>query len=147
MPADYYYDARALGWGPSRLTRGLLRGMQPADVAQARRRDARVLLEVIRQIPDVEPLYDDVPDGACPLALPVMVPSRGPWLEALAQQMVFPFPWWAGYHRLFSCDGFPEAQALKDRLLAFPLDPCLGPAEQRRVGQVVRAVAGASTRS
>jgi hypothetical protein len=49
--------------------------------------------------------------------------------------------WWAGYHRSFNWDEFPEACYLKDHLLTLPIHQDLGVTQMKYIGRCVNEIA------
>jgi dTDP-4-amino-4,6-dideoxygalactose transaminase len=66
-------------------------------------------------------LYDSLPDGVCPLVLPVIVEDCQAVCRWLNQDGVAAGPWWSGFHKLFDWEGFPEAKYLKEHVIAIPI--------------------------
>ncbi len=126
MPAAYYVRDALAHWGPSRVTLGLLRSLDPQPIRARRRENYLRLRDDLKGTPGLEFLYPDLPDGVCPLAMPVLVTAhRSRLVAALNRRGIAAFPFWAGYHRRLSWDGFPEARYLKDHLLTLPVNQAL----------------------
>lgn len=125
MPADYYFDERIQSWSISNISAGILRRTDPEKVVDQRRNNYLFLLERIREVPGVKPLFNDLPDGVCPLGLMVLVSPRSAVAKALNQFGIAACPWWEGYHRKCDWSDFPEARFLKDHVLYLPIDQSL----------------------
>jgi dTDP-4-amino-4,6-dideoxygalactose transaminase len=122
MPADYYWNDRSNGWGISGMTLGILKQVDPDTVTARRRANYAKLLELVRDLPNATPFFDDLPTGVCPLEFPLVVPDKTRWVAALQALGVEAIPWWSGYHRCFPWDKFPDACYLKDHVLALPVN-------------------------
>jgi dTDP-4-amino-4,6-dideoxygalactose transaminase len=143
MPREYYFDNVSAGWGASRVSRGLMHTVDPDGIVSARRRNYSYLAEALRDVPDVRPLFCDLPEGVCPLALPLLVQERTRWIGELNAKGIPAIPWWAGYHRGLAWDGFPEACGLKDQVLALPVHQGL---DGKRLAYIAEVVVGLSKR-
>jgi len=145
IPARYYFNQATSPRRISRLSAGLLHSVKPETVVARRRSNCTRLLQAIAGLPGVNPLFDDVPPGVCPLSLPILVQDRPRWRHELALRRITSIPWWSGYHRDLPWDAFPEACALKDQLLGLPVHHDLTPAHIDYLGHCVRTVAGTLT--
>lgn len=125
MPQGYYFDKRIENWSMTSVSRQILQQTDPEMVKRRRRENYICLLENIRHLSNVEPLFDALPDGVCPLGLLVKVPKRSVVCQALNACGIASFPWWEGYHRQFTWEAFPEAKELKDTLLYLPINQSL----------------------
>jgi hypothetical protein len=125
MPAEYYFDARMQDWSMSSLARGIATRIDPAAVIERRRTNYQALREMTEGLPHVEPLFENLPEGVCPMAMPVLTPHRDAVVARLNAQGIGAFPFWKGYHRGFDWAPFPEARYLKDHLLALPVHQAL----------------------
>ena len=94
-----------------------------ADALRERRRaHYRQLQQALAAVPGLEPLYPELPEGVCPLSLPLLVSDRAAWVAALQAVGIAALPWWAGYHpRSIAWEAFPEACHLKDHILTLPV--------------------------
>jgi dTDP-4-amino-4,6-dideoxygalactose transaminase len=126
MPTQYYFRDTTAHWGLSKITAGLLRAIDPRFVRDRRRENYLRLRDDLDGILSLEFLYSDLPDGVCPLSMPVLVTAHRSLLVAeLNRCGIAAFPFWEGYHRGLSWDDFPEARYLKDHLLALPVNEAL----------------------
>jgi dTDP-4-amino-4,6-dideoxygalactose transaminase len=119
----------------SRLSRRLLAGCDLAGIKAARRRNYLTLLDHFRAAHPECLLSPELPGGACPLCFPVRL-RRPPALFArsLAGRGVEGWPWWQElFHPAAPWAEFPEALALKKRVLALPVHQGLGPPEMEAV--------------
>jgi hypothetical protein len=143
MPRSYYFSDSICHWGPSRLTRAFLRDLAIDQIVARRRSNFERLAGALSDVDGVQPLFDSLPDGMCPLLFPVLVSNRQRWVEQLGKRGVAAIPWWSGYHRRLDWSGFPEARYLKDQLLALPLHQELDERHIEYIGECVRCIAKA----
>jgi perosamine synthetase len=140
MPEEYYFDERFRNIGIPRLSLGLLGAIDPNRVVQQRRENYLQLEKVVKQFPDLLPLFDSLQEGVCPLIFPIIVKNRPAWAGALQSLGIGAYTWWEGYHRKCSWAAFPEARYLKDHLLCLPVNQGLGEPQMAFIGQVVTAL-------
>jgi dTDP-4-amino-4,6-dideoxygalactose transaminase len=140
MPASYYFDPALRRRRMSAVSARLAASCQPAQIVERRRSNYYRLLSQISRTGDVRPLFDDLPDGTCPLVLPLLALQRDELCRALRRHGVDAIPWWAGYHPAFAWDEFPEAAFLKDHVLALPVHQQLGPADIDVIAAVLHEV-------
>jgi dTDP-4-amino-4,6-dideoxygalactose transaminase len=137
MPDDYYFDESFRNIGIPRLSLGLLWAIDSNRVARQRRENYLQLEKVVKQFPDLVPLFANLQDGVCPLVFPIIVKDRSVWAGALARLGIGVYPWWEGYHRKCSWEAFAEARYLKDHLLCLPVNQALGERHMAFIGQAV----------
>lgn len=121
MPSDYYFEKRIIDRSISRISKGILNQLDYIEIIRIRRRNYAQLFKAVCDLRGIQPLYYDLPEGVCPLWLPVLVSDRQRLLSALNEKGILTARWWAGYHRSLSWENFPEACELKDRLLTLPV--------------------------
>ena len=121
MPKSYYYDKNIENMTTSAITRYILRCICPESVVQRRRQNYFQLYEVVEKSKLFRPLYQNLPEGGCPLCLPVLVENRERVCFRLNEMGIAAVQWWAGFHRAFDWAKFPEARYLKEHLLALPI--------------------------
>jgi dTDP-4-amino-4,6-dideoxygalactose transaminase len=121
MPASYYFDPKLHRCAVSTLSLRLVRRVDPSFVISRRRENYVALHDGLREVRGIHPLYDTLPEGVCPLALPLLVRDRQMWCDGLAKRSVPAIPWWGGFHRGLSWEGFEEAFMLKTHVLALPI--------------------------
>lgn len=112
--------------GPVELVRGsaiawrLLRGARPAYVVGRRRRHFARLLDACRTLTWARPLVDSVPDGVCPLGLPLVAEERDRWRDRLLAAGVNVRTYWEQLPPDVDLARFPDAAWLSDRILVLP---------------------------
>lgn len=128
MPADYHFNPvtdanRALHPRVASLA-GSVSG---AEVVRRRRDNYVQLAAALAGIPGVEMLFNVLPEGVCPLSLPLLVDDRDVVVKKLQAKGIAALPWWAGFHRTsIEWSQFPDAVWLKRHLLTLPVHQGLG---------------------
>lgn len=140
LPPSYYFNEKIKNWTISRFSIGMMNQVDPKQVVQSRRRNYIFLHGVIHDLPGMRPLFDDLPEGVCPLVMPVLVADPIQWEISLNDKGVLPIRWWKGYHRDLSWEGFPEAQKLKNHLLAFHIDQYLSENQLAHIADSIKEV-------
>jgi dTDP-4-amino-4,6-dideoxygalactose transaminase len=149
LPASYYCPASAVVRGGSRITSGLLKRTDLQEVVLRRRENYAHLRIRLAGTPGLTFLWDEelLPDGMCPLALPLLVDDKWRWCAELNAAGVTVSPWWTGFHRGLDWSEFPEAVALKARLILLPIHQGLTARHLEYAAAIVRSLAAArSTR-
>ena len=123
----------------SSLSKRLFSGLDTNEVVWRRRRNYSELLELTGCIEGVRPLYANLPEGVCPLALPLLVTDRRHADSELAQRGIAVSGWWA-YHPALPWDYFPDACFLKDSTLCLPVHQCLDDGAPERIAGALAAV-------
>lgn len=121
MPQSYYYDKAIEKLAASKITHRILYHSSIETVVRCRRDNYSALFEMIKKVKKICPLYKELPDGVCPLYLPVLVENREAVSIRLNEMGIMVVQWWAGFHGGFDWAEFPEAQYLKEHLLAIPI--------------------------
>jgi perosamine synthetase len=128
------FDPDAGSIGMSTRSRRLLGGTSHDQVRRARRRNYARLLDAVRNVPDLRPLFPSLPEETCPLALPVAVADPGAFRRRLAagpglgvKQM---WPW---FHPAITWNDFPFEADLKRTVFILPVHQSLQEQEIDRI--------------
>lgn len=121
IPSSYYYDPSIQDMTASAVTRYIMKHTNPEEVIQQRRQNFLQLRNALERSQIFKPLYLKLPEGVCPLFFPVLVEHRESISNQLTERGIAVIQWWSGFHRAFSWAAFPEAQYLKEHLLALPI--------------------------
>jgi perosamine synthetase len=141
MPKDNYFDANKIGWAMSSLSKRILSRTNPREIVEIRRRNYLHLLNALRDLPSIKPLFDDLPVDICPLSFPCFVDDRAFWGNALEKRGIL-VGGWPSYHRGFDWKDFPEARHLKNDLLTLPIHQYLEPHQMDYIARCVKSIAG-----
>lgn len=121
MPGSYYYDETMSDRRISRISERIMRRTDLVEVRRLRRQNFLTLLKRLTGVTGLEPLYSELPAGACPLYFPVLVERPQEMAARLRALSIPAISWWSGYHQgALDWESFPEACYLKDHLLAVP---------------------------
>ena len=114
----------------SRRSLRLLAHACPVEVSSARRRNYARLVEAVQGVEGLRPLFPLLPEGTCPLALPVAVSDPDSFRRRLAagpglgvKQM---WPW---FHPSADWSDFPFEAALKRSVFILPVHQSLHESE------------------
>lgn len=121
MPASYYYDEKLSSKEMSRITKYLLVRLDIPDIIAKRRRNFKKYLSLLLKVKAIQPLYNQLPEGICPLYFPVIITNRYEVCKRLNVLSICAIEWWAGYHRGLPWQDYPEACYMKDHLLVLPV--------------------------
>lgn len=121
LPISDYFDKNIINKSISRITKGILNQLDYREIVRIRRRNYTQLYNSVCDSSGIQPLYNDFPEGICPLGVPVRVPDRQQVISDLNNRGIVLSKWWAGYHRSLSWEDFPDACELKDHLLLLPV--------------------------
>lgn len=134
MPESYYYKPELDNRRMSFLSKRMLDRIDYSQVVEKRRKNYQRLLSMFSDNPKVMPMFRALPPGVCPLVFPVIVQDREKICTELNKQHIHAIPWWAGYHRDLSWNGFEDARFLKDHVLALPIHQDLTEDEVNFIG-------------
>jgi dTDP-4-amino-4,6-dideoxygalactose transaminase len=102
--------------------------MDVLEVRERRRRNYQLLRERCTRIPGLRPLFQSLPEGVCPLCLPMVTAQPREIARRLQTRSVPAIAWWAGYHPAFpQGPEYSAARDLKDHVLALPIHQQLEP--------------------
>lgn len=142
MPQAYHYDDDEMtGAGMSRLTYGVLNAVRPEAVVRVRRANYMRLLQGISDLRGVAPLFPTLPEGVCPLVLPLFVQDRDVWADQLSRLGADPIAWWAGYHPSVDFAECPNGRRFKDSVVALQIHQELNTQDMDFLIACVREVA------
>jgi perosamine synthetase len=105
----------------SAISRRLLRGARPSYVVGRRRRHFARLLVVCRDLSWARPIFGELPEGVCPLGLPLVAEDRDRWRDRLLRRGVNVRTYWEHLPPAVDVDRFPDAAWLRDRILVLPV--------------------------
>jgi perosamine synthetase len=121
MPGSYYYDPTVEGVACSKITRHILCHTKVDKVRTIRRQNYMQIMNDLCEKSKCQPLFPTLPEGVVPLHAPFLVEDRDGICRKLNDSGIFANSWWSGYHKGFDWSSFPEAQYLKDHVLAIPI--------------------------
>jgi dTDP-4-amino-4,6-dideoxygalactose transaminase len=146
MPQSYFFKELDQSAGCSQCTRGAIQRVNEGIVVATRRDNYLALRRDLKGVASLQPLYSSLPEGVCPLVMPVIVDDRSRWVSDLNRAGIDAISWWAGYHPAPACDEFPDAAYLKNHVMALPVHQQITLHGVRWMGSCVREIAATNTR-
>lgn len=131
------FESKRLAWGASRFTRAILPRLDYHRIVDARRRN---FLRLRARLGDVPTFFQTLPDGACPLFYPIIVPDKNRVIRALAAKNVETVDFWSTWHAAAPPDGFPEIARLRRSVVELP---CLQDLDEYDMDVIAKAVTAA----
>lgn len=129
-------DAGNLDSPPARMTRFLLPRLVDATIAERRRRNYERLL---MELGDVVPTpFARLPAGACPWAFMVEAEDKQSLINRLLLHRIRAIDFWYEPHSSLPAHRFPQASALRARLVGIPVHQELRERDLARLGPAVR---------
>jgi len=141
IPHDYYLDETKLKWGMTRMAGGLLDRFDERTIVERRRENYNVLDGEVESISGIKRLYQELPEGVCPLSMPILVSNRTSWFLRLQERRIHTLPWWGGFHQRLDWDNHPEARDLKNQVLTLPIHQGLDERHMAYMAQCLREIA------
>lgn len=135
-PEELNFDPDLLDCGMGRLTRHLLRWLDYGSIVQRRRANYAWLADRLKAT-GVVLVRDDLPPGAVPLFLPILVEDKFGAVAALAAVGVEAIPVWGVHHDYLPCGMFPGTEFLVDHAVEIPIFQDL---TERHLERIARAV-------
>lgn len=134
------FDPAVTNLRMSALSRHVMSRLDLPAIVERRRLNFLHLLKAVRSLPGVVPFVDDLPDGVCPLALPIIAEKPDFHLDLRARGI--PAVSWGGViHPDFPEGSFPDAEFLYRHLVLLPIHQDLGQADlDAIVGVIQRAL-------
>lgn len=105
----------------SRIAYHLLRSAAAGRIITRRREHYRRLLDAARSLSWGRPIFDDLPDGVCPLGFPMLVEERNRVRDDLLAAGVNVRTYWDELPAQVDRSRFPDAAWLRNRILVLPV--------------------------
>jgi perosamine synthetase len=121
IPEGYYYDEYLTDKAVSSFTRRVAAKVSVADTVNSRRGNFSQYLALLKDVENVKPLFDRLPEGVNPLYFPILVKHRQWVCDELNELSIAAIAWWSGYHRGFEWQKYPNACYLKDNIVVLPV--------------------------
>jgi hypothetical protein len=137
LPLHYYLgqnDNRRM----SPVSQWLLNNYDVSGMVKARRQSYMLLHDLLADAPGAVPAYPALPEGICPLVLPLIITERDRVCVELNREGISAIPWWYGYHPGVSWEGCGDACYLKDHLLALRINEDITREGLRHTARVLR---------
>jgi len=133
------FERELVDLGISRATQFILDRTDAGKVVHRRRANYQRLSRLLA--PGVRQCYPELPEGTCPLTLPILVRDREPVYERLLAQGIETVTRWPRAHPDIPVDQFPDAAFLRRHVLEIPVHQGLGPAHIDTIAPKVNEIA------
>jgi hypothetical protein len=130
-----HFDPGAADLGMSPLSELVLRNLRWDEIVAARRRNFFLLLGRLRDL--APPVFAELPPGVCPLFYPLVSDAKLAVQRRLAARGVETVDFWRTHHPSCPEGAFPEADALRRRVLELPVHQDLDPEDMAYVARAV----------
>jgi perosamine synthetase len=135
-----YYDPKISHWSMSPISRRIIENINPRLVVSKRRANFQYLLEALSDVPQVKPLFEQLPEGVCPTVFPLLTERQAELYTGLIKRRIDAIKWWAGHHPGICWAKFPDAVYLKTHMIALPIHHELGQDEMAYIAESVRKI-------
>lgn len=135
----WYYDVPSLDYrhAIAALSRWCAGAPEVREIVGRRRENYRSLAALLApRLADRLP-FPELPEGVCPLCLPLFVPQRDAVAERLAARGVHPFVFGRHPHPLLQPEQFPEATVLAAGILGLPVQQQLTERDMALVADIL----------
>jgi dTDP-4-amino-4,6-dideoxygalactose transaminase len=131
------FDPSKARLGASALARRLALATDASAVVERRRAN---YARLARALPAERLVWPELPDGACPLFLPLLVSDKERAVRFLSARGVEAVPFWAVPHPAVPAHSFPAAGYLRAHLLEVPCHQGLAERQVRRAESALAAL-------
>jgi perosamine synthetase len=137
IPADFVYQNNLNRRKISNLTKFMLKHWSSNRIMQIRRSNYQRYLRAFAYQKNIKPLFNELPEGVCPLNFPVLVDKSKYINSQLNKKSIDSYAWWAHFHRNCSWSDYPETCYLKNNVLALPVHHQLS---EKHIDYIIRQV-------
>lgn len=124
--------------GISRLSHALISRMNPDHVRERRRRNFQRLHQMLQGISGYCPLYSELPQGTCPLYLPIFAQNPVSLLLHMQAERIEAFIFGMFRHPSMEEALFPECRRLRNEILCLPVHQDLDDSDLERIAELLR---------
>jgi perosamine synthetase len=132
------FDTAVCRFRMSRVSHRIVRSIDPTHVVERRRENFIALNAALKGV--VQPVFDYLPVGVCPLFYPIKVHDNRAMMTALRLKGVEAWAWWYTTHPKLEEAQCAEAQELRKRVVVIPCHEGISP---EGMFQIVDAVTDA----
>jgi dTDP-4-amino-4,6-dideoxygalactose transaminase len=133
-----YFEPENVNLGISPLSLRIARAHDFADTIALRRRNYLLLLDQLATA--CPPLFENLPDGVCPLFYPLRVKRKAEVLQRLQSAGIGAIDFWRDPHPACDPESFPETTELRNSIIEVPCHQDIGPETMGRMAAIVRQV-------
>ncbi|HZI89000.1 MAG TPA: DegT/DnrJ/EryC1/StrS family aminotransferase [Candidatus Polarisedimenticolia bacterium] len=130
-------DASVIPLGMGNAARYILARTRPDEVVRIRRENYLYLRSILD--PGVRPLFPELPEGTCPLSLPILVQDKQRVHEELYADGVGNVNFWFVWRKGVPAERFPEVTFLRHHVLEIPIHQGLGRKHMDFIAEKVNA--------
>ncbi len=132
------FDPRTTAWGPSPVTRAILRRTPHELIRTRRRANYQILLEQLGAVPGLSLIRPELTAGACPFCLPVVTDNPVGLRAHLARSRILVDVLWPHVSAGGNGPEPGEAEELRRGVVALPVHQDLDQSELGRIAAAVR---------
>lgn len=134
---DLEFDLSSANLGMSNLSKHILRNTSLDEVVKIRRRNYVLLLEFIKSLRGIAPLYGSLPEGVCPWVLPIVARQKN-FHVVLRREGIPAFTWSGVIHSTLPLNQFADSSFLYDNLVFLPIHQGLRKRDLEVMAEVLR---------
>ena len=142
-----FQQTQGYGRGMSPLSRLVAATAEPARIVDRRRRNYTALDQALAGSPGYRRVFDCLPEGACPLFLPIRVVEREALMAALHLQGVETFRFGTTPHPTLDGELLHETARLRDNILCLPVHDQIAQGHVEEMARIVKSSDWSDTRS
>ncbi len=135
---DFAVDNTVYSWRMACVSQRIVRNITPDAVISRRRENYEYLLNALQGIDGLRPIFQTLPDGVCPLYLPVFVEQPERLLEVLGRKRMGAIRWWGSFHPAVNWEAFPRESHYKRHIVALPVHQDLSRRQLRQLADAIR---------
>lgn len=123
----------------------LLQKLEIKDIIESRRRNYLSLLERIKSLPGIAPLFPHLPEGVCPWVFPLLIDGRDNLHHELRANGIPAVTWGGVIHPSLQVQEFPDADYLYRRLIMLPIHQSMDEPALKTMAETLGRVLQASS--
>lgn len=130
------FDTEVCHFRMSRLSDWIVRSVNPKHVVERRRENFTALQAALRGV--VQPVFDNQPDGVCPLFYAIKVVDNIAAMTALRAKGVEACAWWYPTHPRLAEAPCAEAEELRRRVVVIPCHEDMSLDALTRISEIIK---------
>jgi dTDP-4-amino-4,6-dideoxygalactose transaminase len=134
------FDPNVCRFKTSRVSEWIVRSVDPERIIHRRRENFMALHNQIGGV--VQPVFDRLPAGVCPLFYAIKVDNNRETMSALRQKGVEAWAWWWPTHPRLAHAECDESRNLRKQVVVIPCHEGISANSVTRIAQVVTTVLG-----
>jgi perosamine synthetase len=113
---------------------------EPAHIIQRRRQNYLALDQALTGVPGYRKLFAGLPEGVCPLYLPIWVDRREQLMSAMYRPGVETFRFGATPHPIIGDALRADSRRLRENILGLPIHDQVSESDIARMAEILRAL-------